>query len=243
MEFSRFIYFKATERFKLPDLAGFAKKEIGGASALEVNGERRDINDQVNVVIGKIRQVNKSATTDLTAKIELDDNLPKNVPAIWDYSTRTIVLNPKVALNHPGDLPFIVTHEAAHGGLLKITNGKPVQAESVADLVAELETGNRISDGYDKDVAALKQVCRMLDKQAQKQGFSSGELYLFALYPEGLTAIFQTLLSVTATDAQAVNNAISLFKTAFPKAKVSYNGERIGSGATHRAANKTIEQE
>lgn len=217
------------KRTTLSGLEDATRGRLDGAEAMQIHSGVVDVRSQVRTVIGKVREVNKGATTDLTAKVELDWTMSNNVAAIWDYSKRTIVLNAQTALTHPEDLPFIVAHEAAHGGLLRATKGKGVKAESVADLIAELETGQNLSDAYDGSVDALKKISKRLDEHARLQGHKSGAHYAIDVYSkDGATKLFQTLLSASINrGSKALNEAIQLFKAAFPDAKVSYTGENI----------------
>lgn len=216
-------------RTTLRGLEADTKDRLNGAEAMKIHSGVVDVRDQVRTVIGKVKQVNKAATVDLTAKVELDWTMSNNVAAIWDYSTRTIVLNAQTALTHPEDLPFIVTHEAAHGGLLRSTKGKAVKAESVADLIAELETGQNISDSYDGSVDALKKIAKLLDDHARLQGAQSGTQHIIDVYSQsGATKLFQNLLAANINrGSRVLNEAVKLFKEAFPNAKVSYSGENI----------------
>ncbi len=216
-----------------------AQVEALSGRATDVPGEQFSTRKLVKQVMGKIKETNSVATRNLIPKIKFSFEMSANIPAVWDDVNKVIVLNASTSLSNPDDLPFIVAHEAAHGGLLRLTKGKPIIAESMADLAAKLATGKTLDNNYGEEGRALKGIANILDVDAKKNGFQSGEYYVLDLYARygtnGGTKLFQALLKVfmdvaaagqSAEEAieRAPNEAMQLFNKAFPDATVSYTG-------------------
>ncbi len=236
-------------RFNAGQLANQAEKKLGTTAQVEalsgrvtnVPGEQLSTRKLVKQVMGKIKETNSVATRNLIPKIKFSFEMSANIPAVWDDINKVIVLNASTALSNPDDLPFIVAHEAAHGGLLRLTRGKQIQAESMADLAAELATGKTLANNYDEQVYALKSIAKIFDFQAHEAGFESGEHFVLDLYAKngkkGGTKLFQALLKIFIEKAQrgvnfqdsegAANDAMKLFNRAFPDATVEYTGASL----------------
>ena len=211
---------------KLGKLAKAAADEFG--NQVLIKGETVDTRDRVKHVVDQTKRPNKEARCDLSKKIDVSFDMPNNVPAIWDHTTNRMVLNGKVALVNPEHIPFWVAHEASHGGLMKETEGTKIQSEGLADFIAKRATGMDIGSDYSPELAKIEEIAKIIEESGAIKK-DAGKAVIKFNVRDDMTGLLKLLVrafvkkfdeSKKGDSSEPVNEALKLFRAAFPKAQI-----------------------